>query len=76
MIMEAEKSQDLQSAIQRLKRVNAVTSSPKAGSLETQRQERLMSQLSSQAGGVPSYWRKNHPFCTIQAFNRLDEGPP
>lgn len=84
-ITEADKSQDLQS--QELENQESwwCRPSPKACSLETQKDvsvwDRRQESTSvpaqgSQAGGVPSFLHEGQPFGPILTFNWLDETHP
>ena len=86
MTMEAAKFQDLQGELTSRRPTDSQWCSfcSKAGRPETQEEsvlqfeptgrEKIMSPLvDHQARGVPSYLRKNQPFCSIQALDGLDE---
>ena len=82
VIMETEKSQDLQWTSWRPGEPMC-TSSPKAGRLQTleepmfqfesEGRKRSVFLLNNQAGEVPFYLREGQPFCSIQAFS-ITEG--
>lgn len=87
--MEADKFQDLQGDLtsRRPRDSQWCSFSSKGGRPETQEEsvlqfeptgrEKIMSLLvDHQTRGVPSYLRKNQPFCSIQALDGLDETHP
>lgn len=75
MSMEAEMSQDLQSASWRPRRAKGVSSSSKAGGLQIQvqrQEETSVPALGSLAGGVSSY----SAFLFFSALQLIGWGPP